>query len=1134
MIKNVRRILLVLMVFTAICFCVTLNKSAVANAEESGTSITLGGQSLSIGTDDYFVRSVAIRIDAPDGRSGVRFKTVINKQLYRNIESTKTASDTVEYGVLLIPAYRVNADEELTVSTQNVTDVTIKDVFKSVEYDGVKYKEGVVYVYDIPRSKFTSDIMVRCYLKINGSVCYYSQSKQISMAEVAYKEVEALNDGTSVLPTVSKDKDYYIDYITDEYLTYYATCYYEGEEIGQATIKYKDSVTIPDFTKKGHTLQGVYVDSGKTTLFNSDTADLVGGDTNIYADFSKNSYKLKVNYLPSTTDGLDHFIEVTNDAVSEKTVTSYEQDVLYGESYTVTNPVLDGYSTVQTTVSGDMDDEGKEITVYYTRNTYAFTVTHQNANGVFKTETKSVKYGESLSGLYSQETVSSIVSVSATNVNSYMSSSDSAISYTYSLKNDSSSYLSEGEKVENISIFNANDDISIKYSYTGSTSEFARIFKIGDVLFTNSIIIVYNSATATENADRKYRLNLSNVDGNNGISSLVPENQVCNYELVFRGSTGNIEWYRNGIRIASISSTTECVGLNGSEDVTVATLTNHIIEQINSYGVQVLYASFESDDGTLSNVSMRLTPASQVANINYVVSGDSAHPNNASYTVLPDYDIFIEIKMPGYTYTSTGTVSSDKLKIEGGNTYTVNYVRPAEASRNIVFSKTGIDNHIVRIGKTLGNTSYAYGIDELQGNFYLEFHLQDVFMMMSDYSSNEQSVTRRTPIVQITDSNNYSRWRRFFLDNHVENSEEVPFGDVTASNNWWGTGNFNSLHYKRLSCYIKVIRQNSLIQLTYFVTIEGEADYSFNYRIENVNTDKINVSLDAYDCAYKIDWCQLEDSTVYSSTNELPTKTVFVAGNAGYYNRIGVGQNRYGTNYAWNNWGDCDHVNICGFNNGTSTGTDDFDWSFSYYSWGCDGLGSSCSWDEAKSTAPILFMLQNTTSGTTLNKTNVYNTYYKMFVTCHYDAGNEGNKYAATGENWFVGSDTLGINASDWKNVSTGATFVNSNYSAYDIYFRAYVYYRIKRVGGTVTVTQIYVPLALNRNADNTAIYNNDQTQFTRTVTFTNVYTDRDSSKGKADLYVCIASLHGGIEWSGDWTELQDTGDYDALQTRLA
>lgn len=1119
MIKNVRRLLLAVMVLTAICFCLTLNVSKTVNA----ASVTIGGESFTITEDDYFVRSTAIRLDDGGEQNGVRFKTVIKKDLYQRIASAKTVSDEVVYGLLLIPAYRVAEGEELTVSTQNVTNKTIDDVFKNVVYnvngEDVIYKEGVIYVYDIPRSHLTDDIMVRSYLKVNGSVVYYSQTKQISMAEVAYKEVEALNDGTSPLPTQSKDKDYYIDYITENYLTYYAKCYCDGEEIGQATIKYNKSIDVPDFTKKGHTFQGLYTDSGKTVEFDSSNVDLKGGDFNIYADFSKNYYKLKVNYLPATSDGLDHFIEVKDDVVSEKTVASYEQNVLFGESYNVNNPVVDGYSTVQTTVSGDMDDEGKEITVYYTRNTYNFTVTHQNANGVFKTENKTVKYGESLAGLYSQETVSSIIGVSATDVNNYMSSSDSAISYTYTLKSDASSYLGEGDKVESMAIFNTNDDVSIKYTHTGSSIEFARIFKIGDVLLTNSVIIVYNSATATEDADRKYRLNIGDVDGNYEVKSLVPGNNVYNYELVFRGSTGDIEWYRDGIRIFSVSSSTSCKGLNGSEDTTVATLTRHIIEQINECGIEVLYGVYKNDDGTLSNVSVRLTPASSEANVNYIVTGDLAHPNDISYTILSDYDIYLELKMPGYKYTvSNGAVLNDKLKLEGG-TYTVSYVRPAEASRNIVFSKTGIDNHIVRIGKNLNSTSYAYGLDELQGNFYLEFHLQDIFMMMSDYSSNEQSVTRRTPIVQIADGSNYSRWRRFFLDNHVETSSGFPLGDITTSNDWWGNGNFSDLHNKRLSCYIKVIRQNSLIQLTYYVTVEGGENYSFNYRIENVDSDKINVSLDTYDCAYRIDWCQIEDSTVYNSTNELPEKTVFEAGNAGYYNRIGVNKNCYGTNYAWNNWGDSDHVNICGFNNGVSTGTDDFDWSFSYYSWGCDGLNSSCSWNEAKSTAPMLFMLQATTPADTtkagLNKVNVYKTYYKTFVTCHYDGG------TAVGENWFV--DGGGITSTAWENASTGATFDYSKYSACDIYFRAYVYYRIKRVGGTVTVTQIYVPLALNRDTStDTAIYNNDQTQFTRTITFTNVYTDRDSSKGKADLYICIAALHGGIEWSGAWNELQD------------
>ncbi len=1134
MIKSIKRLLFVLAILSAICFCFTI-KTPEVKAENA--QITLGGKSIVISEDDYFVRSVAIRLDV-DENNGIRFKTVIKKSLYNEIEDNKTEADDVVYGILLIPAYRVEG-EELTVNTANVTNETIKDVFKTVWYDEIEYKEGCIYVYDIPREHQTDDIMVRCYVEINGEVVYYSPSKQISMAEVAYKEVSALNDGTSVLPTESKDKDYYIDLITKEYLTYYATCYYEGEEVGKATIIYGEKVGSLDFTKKGHSLQGVYSDSGKSVPFTATEKVLKGGDTSIYADFSKNTYKLKVNYLPATNDGLDHFVQVVDNSVSEREVESVEQDVLFGDSYDLTNPVLDGYSTVSANVSGSMDDEGKEVTVYYTRNTYNFTVSHQNSNGIFKTETKSVKYGESLSGLHSQENVSSIIGVSSTEVNSYMSSSDSAVTYTYSFKSDVG--LNELEKAENVAIFTKNDDISITYTHTGSDTQFARMFKIGDVMITNGVIVVY---TDTNHTTQIYRIDCGLVgDGDNySYSSLVPQNVTYKYEFVLR-SSGDIEWYREGVRVLRFPSSANC----STGDKTVAWVATHIREQLDKYGIEVMHGDYIdpytqiTNIGTVSTVSMRITPNSNVAYLNYEVSGDLARPNNASYVILDGYSTQIDVKMPGYTYTSTGTVTNDKLKVVGGNTYTVNYVRQSDG---IDFQKDDIDRHIVRIGQNIGNTAYVYGIDKIEGNFYLEFHLQDIFMMMSDHSSNDVSVTRRTPIVQITDSGNYVRWRRFFLDNHTEASTgENGFGDITVSNNWWGTGNFNELYNKRLSCNIKVIRQNSLIQITYYIIIEGQDGYySFNYRMENVNSTEVNVSLDAYDSAFKIDWTHLEDSVYDGTTKTLNTRLNTDSQTSGYYDFIYARANRYGSNYAWNNWSDKDHVNVYGFNmdsngNGQSTGTGDFDWSFSYYSWGCDGLDGSCNWDQAKSTAPILFMLQSTTPPNVqktpgLNTVNVYNTYYKAFVTCSYDAI-QADYYAGTGENWFI--DKVGITANHWKNVDTEADFDTSSYSPREIYFRAYVYYRIKRVGGTVTVTQIYVPIALRHEGDNpdNISYNDNQTQFTKTVTFTNVYTNGNSSNGNADLFICIAALHGGMECSGSWEELQDTGDWNALQTRV-
>lgn len=1150
MIKSIKRLLLVVTVLTAICFCLTLNVSKTAYAENN--AITIGGESFTITEDDYFVRSTAIRLDDSDQQNGVRFKTVIKKTLYQSIESAKYLSDEVEYGLLLIPAYRVAEGEELTVSTQYVTNKTVDDVFKNVTYtvngQDVEYKEGVIYVYDIPRSHLTDDIMVRSYLKVNGSVVYYSQTKQISMAEVAYKEVEALNDGTSPLPSESKDKDYYVDYITENYLTYYAKCYYDGEVIGQATIKYNESIVVPDFTKRGHTLQGVYTDSGKTKEFDSSGVDLKGGDFNIYADFSKNSYKLKINYLPAANDGLDTLVQVENDVLVEKTVNSVERNIPYGDEYSVTSPALEGYTVSNSTVSGNMSDSDKEVTVYYTRQSYTFTVTHENEKGVFETQTQTLKYGESLSGKYAPITSSSVVSVSATQVGAYVTPSNNAVAYTYALKTDASSQLSEGGSTGALKMFNGNDDVSIKYTHTGSGSDWAKLLKVGDTVIFNGCIIVYNTMNAQSFtvSNEKWKLfdgahGSGNTNGRN-YNAVIPYDKTYTCEVVFRGSNGTIEWYRGGIRVLQFLSTTSCLAANGNGAVKVSSIVSHIIDQINNHGVEVLDAvqTGGTDDGTVSAVSFRLAPASVNAAINYTMSGDGAYPNNVSYVVLSGDDVLVDVAMPGYTYTvANGTVTSDKLSIGGGGTFNVSYVRN---STTAVFSKTGIDRHIVRIGQNLSATSYVYGMDLIEGNFYLEIHLQDIFMMMTDHSSNGASVTRRTPIVQITDGNDFARWRRFFLNNHTEYNGSHPFGEVVASNNWWGSGNFVDLWQKRLSCYIKVIRQNSLIQVTYYITLEGAGpngenlDYSFNYRMENVTSSSVNVSLDAYDSAFKIDWIALEASSYYTSTNSVNDKSSTGGSGAGYYNYVYAQNGDTSSNYEWNNVTGNNHKNVYSVHAGVydgeykeaETGTGNFDWSFSYYTWGCYGKNQSASWNEAKSTSSILFMVQadttavNGVAGTqsVCDYTNPYKTYCKLYVTCFYDA-DPNNKYIAAGSNWFVPDTELGIVTDVWKNATTNATFDDKVYSPFEIYYRAYVYYRIVRKGGTVTVTQRYVPLALSHNSDNSTNFNNDQTRFIRTVTFTNVYQGRGGST-PANLKICIGALNGGIEVSGAYGELQE------------
>ncbi len=295
--------------------------------------------------------------------------------------------------------------------------------------------------------------------------------------------------------------------------------------------------------------------------------------------------------------------------------------------------------------------------------------------------------------------------------------------------------------------------------------------------------------------------------------------------------------------------------------------------------------------------------------------------------------------------------------------------------------------------------------------------------------------------------------------------------------------------------------------------------------MENVTSDTVNVSLDAYDSAFKIDWIKLEASSYYNSTNGIIEKSNGDDG-AGYYNRIYSVNKNISSNYAWDSYTGENHENVYSVHDGAETGEEDFDWSFSYYTWGCNGLTQSASWNEAKSTSSILFMVQADTTSvngvadtqSVCNYEKPYKTYCKAFVTCYYD---KGDNSMAVGANWFVANGTAnGIVSDVWKNATTNAAFNDTVYSPYEIYHRAYVYYRITRVGGTITVTQKYVPIELSHNG-NSINYNNDQTQFIREVTFNNVYQGRDGST-PANLKICIGALHCGVEVTGIWQELQE------------
>ena len=291
MLSRIKNFLIVVFLATLTLFAVSIINVTDKTVNAATASITFDEGQVSVEESDYFVRSVAIRLKDDKYDNGIRFKTVLRNDKYVEICQAKGNAE-ITYGVLLIPSYRLSG--ELTVDNVYATDVSAETYFSNVIYDGIYYKECCVYVYDIPDDHRTDDVSVRAYIKVNGVVKYYSNTKKISMAEVAYREIDALHNGTSPLPDLNKDAQYYIDYLTENYLTYYAT-YYDGEtEIGKAEIKYKESIDIPQtLTKKGHTFTNYYSDQEKTNAFDISNVSLLNqGNINLYAGFSLNNYNL--------------------------------------------------------------------------------------------------------------------------------------------------------------------------------------------------------------------------------------------------------------------------------------------------------------------------------------------------------------------------------------------------------------------------------------------------------------------------------------------------------------------------------------------------------------------------------------------------------------------------------------------------------------------------------------------------------------------------------------------------------------------------------------------------------------------------------------------------------------------------
>ena len=148
-----------------------------------------------------------------------------------------------------------------------------------------------------------------------------------------YKYVE----GDTPEPTVEPTQIPYPVYYTVTFLDW------DGTPISEQSVReHEDAVAPAAPIREGYTFTGWDVD------FTDVTSDLT-----VTAQYSINSYQLTINYV---------------DADGSAVAPAYTGSFNYGAAYSVTSPVIEGYTADQTVVSGNMPASDVTVTVTYTAN----------------------------------------------------------------------------------------------------------------------------------------------------------------------------------------------------------------------------------------------------------------------------------------------------------------------------------------------------------------------------------------------------------------------------------------------------------------------------------------------------------------------------------------------------------------------------------------------------------------------------------------------------------------------------------------------------------------------------------------------------------------------------------------------
>ncbi len=230
--------------------------------------------------ENFAVRSAALRIADGTYGAGVRYKIVMDKDTFVNNYMTNgEVKSGVQTGLLLVTSTALG-NNSLTKSNTAV-DVNTTSEWKEVTYDDATYMQSAVFVYNIPDSDYTKNLVARAYVTYGGETTYSKQTGGVSLAYVA-TEAYKLDD---------THKDSLKETYCECSLTYYSGTNTDGtpKQYGNTqTVYYGDKLTAP--TDPTHQTDNTAIFEGWFNETGTDKWDFANttvlGDTRLFAQFS--------------------------------------------------------------------------------------------------------------------------------------------------------------------------------------------------------------------------------------------------------------------------------------------------------------------------------------------------------------------------------------------------------------------------------------------------------------------------------------------------------------------------------------------------------------------------------------------------------------------------------------------------------------------------------------------------------------------------------------------------------------------------------------------------------------------------------------------------------------------------------